>query len=96
MKTASRSRSGCPVSFALGEHELSPGYLNRPELTEEHFIPNPFATASDRARGHTWMYKTGDVCRLSSEWGTPILWAAMTPKCNSVAIGLSSLRLLEP
>ena len=54
---------GVPGELYIGGAQLSPGYLNRPERTEERFVPNPFATASDRARGHTRMYKTGDVCR---------------------------------
>lgn len=37
---------------------LTPGYLNRLELTEEKFIPNPFGdSASSR------LYKTGDLTR---------------------------------
>ena len=54
---------GVPGELCIGGAQLSPEYLNRPELTAERFVPNPFATASDRARGHTRMYKTGDVCR---------------------------------
>ena len=54
---------GVPGELYIGGEQLSPGYLNRPEMTAERFVPNPFATASNRARGHTRMYKTGDVCR---------------------------------
>lgn len=35
------------------------GYLNRPELTEERFVPNPFAT-EDNHHGKV-MYHTGDL-----------------------------------
>ena len=42
---------------------LARGYLNRPELTEERFIPNPFASESDIAKGYTRLYKTGDLVR---------------------------------
>jgi aryl carrier-like protein len=37
---------------------LAKGYLNRPELTAEKFIPHPFSSAPD-AR----LYKTGDLAR---------------------------------
>jgi acyl-CoA synthetase (AMP-forming)/AMP-acid ligase II len=40
---------------------LARGYLNQPELTQERFIPNPFATAADIAKGYTRLYKTGTV-----------------------------------
>ena len=36
------------------------GYLNRPELTAERFIPNPFPEAD----GAPTLYKTGDLVRL--------------------------------
>ncbi|WP_310490372.1 amino acid adenylation domain-containing protein [Chamaesiphon sp. VAR_69_metabat_338] len=38
------------------------GYLNRPKLTAEKFIPNPFSTVSS-AR----IYKTGDLARYASD-----------------------------
>ncbi|MHC5744030.1 MAG: non-ribosomal peptide synthetase [Nostoc sp.] len=37
---------------------LAKGYLNRPELTTEKFIPNPFSTDL-----HSRLYKTGDLAR---------------------------------
>ncbi|WP_187655758.1 AMP-binding protein, partial [Xenorhabdus sp. PB62.4] len=36
---------------------------NRPELTAERFVANPFATAEDKAKGYTRLYKTGDLVR---------------------------------
>lgn len=36
---------------------LSPGYINRPELTEAAFLPDPFVPGD-------MMYKTGDMARL--------------------------------
>jgi len=42
----------------VGGRGLARGYRNRPELTSEKFIPNPFTTES-RAR----LYKTGDLAR---------------------------------
>jgi len=42
---------------------LAKGYLNKPKLTAEKFISNPFATKEDIARGYTKLYKTGDLVR---------------------------------
>lgn len=42
---------------------LSRGYLNQPDLTDEKFILNPYATADDIAKGYTRMYRTGDSVR---------------------------------
>ncbi|BBN83065.1 hypothetical protein PA25_30500 [Pseudoalteromonas sp. A25] len=54
---------GVPGELYIGGAGLSPGYLNRPELTAERFIDNPFADESMQALGYTRMYKTGDVVR---------------------------------
>ncbi|MCV9934720.1 amino acid adenylation domain-containing protein, partial [Flavobacterium sp. LS1R47] len=43
----------------IGGASLSRGYLNRPDLTAERFIENPFATEADKAKGYTRLYKTG-------------------------------------
>lgn len=40
----------------IGGDGVSRGYLNRPELTAERFIPNPFDASST-------IYKTGDIAR---------------------------------
>lgn len=41
------------------------GYLNRPDLTAERFIPNPFETAIN-GHGKT-MYRTGDLARWNTD-----------------------------
>ncbi|CAM2066017.1 Amino acid adenylation domain-containing protein [Sulfidibacter corallicola] len=49
---------GIPGELYLAGEGLSRGYLNRPDLTVERYIPNPFAEVpGDR------MYKTGDLVR---------------------------------
>jgi amino acid adenylation domain-containing protein len=50
---------GVPGELLLGGVQLTPGYWNRPELTAERFIPNPFG-AEPGAR----LYRTGDLVRL--------------------------------
>ena len=46
-----------PGELCLGGPALAAGYLNAPELTNEKFIKDPFAT-QDGAR----LYRTGDLC----------------------------------
>ena len=47
---------GVPAELYLGGAGLALGYLNRPELTQEKFIPNPFDNSK--------LYKTGDLARF--------------------------------
>ncbi|MGH7411975.1 MAG: non-ribosomal peptide synthetase, partial [Candidatus Methylomirabilis sp.] len=49
---------GVPGELHLGGAGLALGYLNRPDLTTERFIPDPF---SPDASGR--LYKTGDLAR---------------------------------
>ncbi|WP_442937952.1 amino acid adenylation domain-containing protein [Nostoc sp.] len=49
---------GVPGELHIGGAGLAKGYLNRPELTQEKFIPHPF---SDEP--HSRLYKTGDKAR---------------------------------
>ena len=47
----------------IGGAGLSRGYLHNEKLTAERFVPNPFATESDKAKGYRRLYKTGDLVR---------------------------------
>jgi amino acid adenylation domain-containing protein len=53
---------GIPGELHIGGAGLAWGYLNRPELTQEKFIPNPF---SDQPGAR--LYKTGDLARYLSD-----------------------------
>jgi amino acid adenylation domain-containing protein/thioester reductase-like protein len=55
---------GITGELYLGGEGLAKGYLNKPELTAEKFIENPFVTEEEKAQGKNMhLYKTGDVCR---------------------------------
>ncbi|WP_275359790.1 non-ribosomal peptide synthetase [Xenorhabdus bovienii] len=54
---------GAPGELYIGGAGVARGYWNRPELTAEYFVANPFATAEDQVRGYTRLYKTGDLVR---------------------------------
>jgi amino acid adenylation domain-containing protein len=53
---------GVPAELYIGGKGLSRGYHNRPELTAEKFIPNPFS----RKEGQR-LYRTGDSARYLSD-----------------------------
>ena len=48
---------GVVGELCIGGQGLARGYFNRPDLSAEKFIPNPFSTEATR------LYKTGDLAR---------------------------------
>jgi len=50
---------GIPGEMFLGGDEVARGYLFRPELTAEKFLPDPFS-----AKSGARMYRTGDMARF--------------------------------
>jgi amino acid adenylation domain-containing protein/non-ribosomal peptide synthase protein (TIGR01720 family)/FkbM family methyltransferase len=70
---------GVPGELYIGGAQVARGYLGRPDLTAERFVPNPFATTNDERRttnnepdarpvvlrpsSCVRLYKTGDLAR---------------------------------
>jgi non-ribosomal peptide synthetase-like protein len=56
--------TGVAGELLLGGIGLSSGYVNRPDLTAEKFVPNPFA---GDAGAPPILYKTGDLVRYTDD-----------------------------
>ncbi|MEZ4868985.1 MAG: amino acid adenylation domain-containing protein [Caldilineaceae bacterium] len=54
---------GVPGELYIGGDGLAHGYLNRPELTAERYIPNPFLAEVPPAAQSARLYRTGDLVR---------------------------------
>lgn len=57
---------GVPGEICIGGQGVTTGYLNRPELTQERFIPDRFTDPALNPAGHVLpprLYRTGDLGR---------------------------------
>jgi tyrocidine synthetase-3 len=57
---------GSPGELLIGGAGIARGYLNQPELTDEKFINDPFASQAQIEQGEGRLYRTGDVVRWLS------------------------------
>ena len=54
---------GAAGELCIGGAGLARGYLGRPELTAQRFIPDPFAGGPGARNGGARLYRTGDLAR---------------------------------
>ena len=68
------------------------GYLNRPELTAERFLPDAFASLFGDTRAHASMYRTGDLVISHPEQGIEYFGRTdFQVKVNGVRIELGEI-----
>ncbi|KAF6220917.1 hypothetical protein HO133_002597 [Letharia lupina] len=58
---------GMPGELWIGGAGVSLGYLDNKELTDYHFVHNPYATPEYTAQGWTTMYRTSDIAHLQDD-----------------------------
>ncbi|HVT15951.1 MAG TPA: non-ribosomal peptide synthase/polyketide synthase [Thermoanaerobaculia bacterium] len=66
---------GVPGEVWVGGTGLARGYLGRPELTAERFLPDPFAEVTGWRPGSR-LYRTGDLARLRPDGAAEFLGRA--------------------
>ena len=59
--------AGMPGEIYMGGAGVSLGYLNNKELTDQHFVHDPYASSEHVANGWTRMYRTGDIAHLTND-----------------------------
>jgi len=63
---------GVPGELAISGAGLAHGYLRRPALTAERFVPHPYAGIAPGVPAGARMYRSGDLCRRTAsgalEW----------------------------
>ncbi|KAI0376194.1 hypothetical protein F5Y04DRAFT_286173 [Hypomontagnella monticulosa] len=58
---------GMPGEVVIGGAGVSLGYLNNKALTDQHFVPDPYAPPEYVANGWTRMYRTGDIGHMQQD-----------------------------
>jgi hybrid polyketide synthase/nonribosomal peptide synthetase ACE1 len=58
---------GMPGELWIGGAGVSLGYLDNQDLTNDHFVEDPYATPEYIAQGWTRMYRTGDIAHLQED-----------------------------
>ncbi|MBP0020803.1 MAG: amino acid adenylation domain-containing protein [Cyanobacteria bacterium SBLK] len=85
---------GEPGELYVGGDGLARGYLNRSELNEERFIPNPFITENPSASPSERLYRTGDWVRYRSDGNVEFLGRIDTQvKIRGFRVELSEIEI---
>ena len=58
----------------IGGVNVACGYINRPEITAERFVPDPFVVDLQWQAGENLLYRTGDLAPLFARWQYSIPW----------------------